>query len=166
MSEFVHQRHKPSTPLARPRELILACPALKSNVNFSRIVRVASCCGVTRLVTSGTGKVDSSITRDGVDAVEVSVHRTLLPVLQKLQKQGFELVGLEQTTHSESLTDISFQRNMVLVIGHERHGINDDILAILGRTVEIPVFGLPFSYNVATATAMALYEYCRQFPTG
>ena len=26
----------------------------------------------------------------------------------------------------------------------------------------IPVFGLPYSYNVATATAMALYEYCRQ----
>jgi len=28
--------------------------------------------------------------------------------------------------------------------------------------IEIPVFGLPYSYNVATATALALYEYCRQ----
>jgi tRNA G18 (ribose-2'-O)-methylase SpoU len=25
------------------------------------------------------------------------------------------------------------------------------------------VFGLPYSHNVATATAMAMYEYCRQF---
>ncbi|MEM1304885.1 MAG: TrmH family RNA methyltransferase, partial [Planctomycetota bacterium] len=29
-----------------------------------------------------------------------------------------------------------------------------------------PVWGLPHSYNVATATCMALYEYCRQFPAG
>jgi tRNA G18 (ribose-2'-O)-methylase SpoU len=32
--------------------------------------------------------------------------------------------------------------------------------------VEIPVYGLPYSYNVATATAMALYEFCRQYPSG
>ena len=32
--------------------------------------------------------------------------------------------------------------------------------------VEIPVWGLPYAYNVANATAMALYEYCRQFPRG
>jgi len=25
---------------------------------------------------------------------------------------------------------------------------------------------MPYSYNVATATSMALYEYCRQYPAG
>ena len=27
-------------------------------------------------------------------------------------------------------------------------------------------WGLPYSYNVATAASLALYEYCRQFPSG
>ena len=40
------------------------------------------------------------------------------------------------------------------------------VLALVDDVVEIPVYGLPFSYNVATAAAMALYEYCRQFPEG
>ena len=31
---------------------------------------------------------------------------------------------------------------------------------------EIPVYGLPYAHNVATATAMALYEFCRQYPEG
>ena len=44
--------------------------------------------------------------------------------------------------------------------------LEEPILELLDATVEIPVYGLPFSYNVATATAMALYEYCRQYPTG
>ena len=39
-------------------------------------------------------------------------------------------------------------------------------LNLLDDVVEIPVWGLPYSHNVATAAAMALYEYCRQFPDG
>ena len=146
--------------------MVLACPALKSNVNFSRIIRVASCCGIDKMVTSGSGKVDKTITRDGVESVEISVHRSLLPVLKKLRDQGNELVGLEQTTCSQSLYEFKFQRSTVLVIGHERNGIDDAVLSILDRVVEIPIYGMPFSYNVATATAMTLYEYCRQFPNG
>jgi tRNA G18 (ribose-2'-O)-methylase SpoU len=44
--------------------------------------------------------------------------------------------------------------------------LTDDVLARLDDVVEIPVWGLPYSYNVATAATMALYEYCRQFPAG
>jgi len=49
------------------------------------------------------------------------------------------------------------------VVGHERAGLDRATLDELDRVAEIPVFGLPPSYNVATAAAMALYEYCRQF---
>ena len=54
----------------------------------------------------------------------------------------------------------------MIVVGNERLGIPDDALAILDDVVEIPVWGLPYSYNAATATSMVLYEYCRQFPVG
>jgi tRNA G18 (ribose-2'-O)-methylase SpoU len=93
-------------------------------------------------------------------------HRTLPPILQKLREDGFRLVGLEQTTNSQNLHDYKFSRRTALVVGNERSGLTDDILALLNDVVEIPVWGLPYSYNVATATTMALYEYCRQFPDG
>ena len=51
------------------------------------------------------------------------------------------------------------------MIGNERAGLAEDELALMDDCVEIPVWGLPYSYNVATATAMALYEYCRQYPS-
>jgi tRNA G18 (ribose-2'-O)-methylase SpoU len=57
-------------------------------------------------------------------------------------------------------------RRTALVIGNERTGLTADILEKLDDIVEIPVWGMPYSYNVATATVMALYEYCRQFPNG
>ena len=166
MSDFQHQRHKPASRLERPRELILACAPLRSNVNLSRIVRAASCCGVTRLIACGNAKVDSKIARDGVDEITIEQHRSLLPVLKKLQSDNFQLVGLEQTTGSKSLPDFQFARRTALVIGNERTGLADEVLALLDAVVEIPVYGLPYSFNVATATAMALYEYCRQYPRG
>ena len=169
--EFVQERHKKAARLDRPRELIVACPPMRSNVNLSRIVRAAGCCGVRRVICCGASKVISKIARDAGkpdagDAFEIENHRTLLPILGRLREEGHELVGLEQTSGSESMFEIAFRRKMVLVVGNERTGIDQSVLRILDRTVEIPVFGLPHSHNAATATVMALYEYCRQFPRG
>jgi tRNA G18 (ribose-2'-O)-methylase SpoU len=163
---FEHLRHKPPTPLAQPRELIVACAPFKSNVNLSNIVRTASCCGVRKIIATGQAKIDKTIARDGADEIEISVHRSLPPVLKELKQEGYTLVGLEQTTNSTLLADYTFPLRTVLVIGNERQGLTDDVLILLDAVVEIPVYGLPFSFNVANATAMALYEFCRQHPHG
>ncbi len=162
---FVHERHKPAAALVRARELVVACAA-RSNINLSRIVRMAACSGVTRLIACGTAKVIDKIARDGAESLHVEVHRTLPPVLKELKAQGYQLVGLEQTTNSESLHDFGFDRRTVLVIGNERNGLEDDVLQLVDRVVEIPVYGKPYSYNMATAATMAIYEYCRQYPSG
>jgi len=166
MGHFEHVRHKPPLQLAQRRQLVVACPPLRSNINLSRIVRMAGCCAVERVIACGTAKVIDRIARDGASQVQVEVHRTLPPVLQKLRGEDFQLIGLEQATGSVSLHDFSFQRRTVLVVGNERHGIGDDVLALLHGVVEIPVWGMPYSYNVATAACLAMYEYCRQFPQG
>lgn len=166
MSDFVHERHKPPRQLARPRELVLVCAPLRSNVNLSRIARAAGCCGLARLICCGPGRLDRKIARDAADTLEVETHRSLEPVLKKLRGEGYRLVGLEQTSHSQDLHHYQFARRTALVIGNERTGLTEELLALLDDVIEIPVWGLPFSYNVATATAMTLYEYCRQFPEG
>jgi tRNA G18 (ribose-2'-O)-methylase SpoU len=166
MSEFVQQRHKPPVTLDRPRELVVACPPMRSHVNLSRIVRAAGCCGVRRMVCCGNAKVVAKIARDAAEAMAIEVHRTLPPVLAKLRQEGFEIVGLEQTTSAKSIFEFAFQRRTVLVVGNERLGIEDESLRLLDHVVEIPVYGVPYAHNAATAAAMALYEYCRQHPRG
>lgn len=163
MSQFEHIRHKPPSPLDMPRELLLVLAPMRSNVNLSRIVRLAGCAGITRVIQCGQGKVDREIARDAVEVVEVVVRRSLLPVLEQLRQEGYTRVGLEQTTNSISLFDFRFVSKTALVIGAEREGLDQQELNRLDHVVEIPVYGQPFSYNVATATTMAVYEYCRQF---
>ncbi len=163
MSKFEHIRHKPPTPLASARELIIVLAPMRSNVNLSRIVRLAGCAGVSRVIQCGQGKVDREIARDAVDVVEIVQRRSLLPVLEQLRDDGFSRVGLEQTTNSVCLYDFAFPSKTALVVGAEREGLDQEELDRVDYVVEIPVYGQPYSYNVATATTMAVYEYCKQF---
>ena len=159
---FEHQRHRQPLKLPADHELILAVPPLRSAVNLARIIRVAGCCGVSKIIACEPGRIDPKITRDALQSVELEQRRSLPPVLKKLKAIGWTLVGLEQTSHSQLIYEYLFPQKVVLVLGHERQGIADDVLQLLDITIEIPVFGQPPSYNVATATAQALYEYCRQ----
>lgn len=164
--KFEHIRHKPPQALDLPRELLLVSSPLRSSVNLSRLVRLAGCAGLTKIVHCGAGKVDREIARDAADVVQITNPRSLPPVLDRLRTEGFRCVGLEQTTHSVSLYDYQFVRKTALVIGSEREGLPQEVLDRLDDVVEIPVYGQPASYNVVTATTMAVYEYCRQFPKG
>ncbi len=166
MSDFVHLRHKTPTHLEQPRELIVACVPMRSNVNVSQIARTASACAVEKMIICGNTSLISKIARDAVSALPISSHRSIGPVLKKLRQNGYTIVGIEQTSNSQNIHHFDFKRRTVLVVGNERLGISDDILALLDYTVEIPVWGLPHSYNAASAANMALYEYCRQFPVG
>jgi tRNA G18 (ribose-2'-O)-methylase SpoU len=121
-------------------------------------------------------RLPTPVTRESPDAgdaaepalgrLHVEVHRTLVPVLRELRRDGYQLVGLEQTSGSESLYTFDFDRRTALVIGNERHGLDEESLRLVDRVAEIPVYGLPYAHNVATAAVMALYEYCRQWPEG
>lgn len=164
MDPLTQVRHKPAVNAGEPRELIVAVPEMQSHVNLSRIVRTCGCFGVTRLVTSGKPKLDPEIARDATETVKLEMHRTLAPALKKLKDEGYPLIGLEQTQRSQVLWEFAFPRKCVILIGHERHGITDDLLAMLDYAVEIPMYGKPHALNAAASADCVIYEYCRQHP--
>ena len=164
MPRFEHIRHKPPEILAQPRELVVACAPLRSHVDLSHIVRTCGCFGIRRVIATGAARLHEKIARDGAEEVALEVHRSLPPVLDRLRAEGYQLVGLEQTTNSGSLFMFPFVARTALVIGNERAGLEPEVLDKLDRVAEIPLAGLPHSLNAATSASIAIYEYCRQFP--
>jgi len=162
MPRFEHVRHRPPEPPSRPRDLVVACAPMRSHVNLSHIVRTCGCFGIPRVIACGAAGLHGRIARDGADTVVLEVHRSLPPVLERLRGEGYEIVGLEQATHSQPLFGFPFAARTVLVVGNERTGLEDDVLARLDRVVEIPMAGMPHSLNAATSAAVAIAEYCRQ----
>ncbi|MBI3255776.1 MAG: TrmH family RNA methyltransferase, partial [Candidatus Andersenbacteria bacterium] len=46
----------------------------------------------------------------------------------------------------------------ILIVGHERLGVRQELLDLADTVVEIPILGLGNSHNVATATGIVLYH--------
>jgi tRNA (guanosine-2'-O-)-methyltransferase len=75
---------------------------------------------------------------------------------------GFRVVGLELTDDAVPLPDLAVDDPVCLVIGHEDRGLSPASLAACDAVAYIPQLGRIGSLNVATATAIALYELRRR----
>lgn len=96
-----------------------------------------------------------------VPLMEVPVSSMKL-FLEKKKREGFSILGLEQTANSTPLDQFSFPKKTVLVLGREKEGIPVDVIHILDACVEIPQLGVIRSLNVHVSGAIALWEYTRQ----
>jgi len=72
------------------------------------------------------------------------------------------IVALETASEAKSLFDVELPENPVFVVGSERFGMRDNILAQADLVVYIPVPGLTRSLNVSHAAAVLFFEWLRQ----
>ena len=68
--------------------------------------------------------------------------------------QNFEIVGVEQTDQSLDYAKASYRYPLALVFGHERTGVENDILEKCHFVVHIPMLGMGNSHNVAMSGAI------------
>lgn len=121
---LTQQRHKSPRPLSEPRDLIVAVPDMQTKINLSRIVRTAALFGVRQVIAAGSGRLDKEVSHGSEDHVDIRRVNTLKHPLRRLQTDGWQVIGLEQTASSESLFTFTFPRRTVLLVGHERKGIS------------------------------------------
>lgn len=64
-------------------------------------------------------------------------------MLQNLKKENFKIIGIEQTTSSEIITDypINKDEKYALVLGNEVDGLSDEALSEYDTFLEIPQLG-------------------------
>jgi tRNA (guanosine-2'-O-)-methyltransferase len=78
------------------------------------------------------------------------------------REDGYTVVGLELADDAVPLHQLSVAGDVCLVVGHEDHGLSAATLAACDAVAFVPQLGRVGSLNVATATAMALYELRRR----
>ncbi|CAN6616399.1 tRNA (guanosine(18)-2'-O)-methyltransferase [Trichomonascus vanleenenianus] len=87
----------------------------------------------------------------------------IISFMEKKKREGYTLIGLEQTDNSVQLTpSVEFPRKSVLLLGKEREGIPANLLAELDFCIEIKQVGMIRSMNIQTATAVVVHAYSAQ----
>jgi tRNA G18 (ribose-2'-O)-methylase SpoU len=79
--------------------------------------------------------------------------------LEEQRRVGKRLVAVELADGATPLTRLQPARApTVLLLGHERSGVPDDVLAEVDECVEIPMVGWGASLNVAVAGSLVAYR--------
>jgi tRNA (guanosine-2'-O-)-methyltransferase len=72
---------------------------------------------------------------------------------------GKRIVAVELAEEATTLSRLApARRSTVLLLGHEHHGVPDDVLAGVDECVEIPMVGWGASLNVAVAGSLVAYR--------
>ncbi|MBP9749010.1 RNA methyltransferase [Patescibacteria group bacterium] len=95
--------------------------------------------------------------------VRIESQKELLPWFEKIRRHNgdFQIIGTDEKG-TASLSDCTFTRPTVLLVGNETRGLSAAYLALCDTLAKIPMQGSTSSLNVACATSIALYEMQRQ----
>ncbi|MDR6921288.1 MULTISPECIES: RNA methyltransferase [Chryseobacterium] len=77
--------------------------------------------------------------------------------------QGYEIIGIEQTSDSRMITDFSIDpsKKYALILGNEVEGISDEALPNIDTFLEIPQLGTKHSLNVSVCGGIVMWEFAK-----
>ncbi len=79
--------------------------------------------------------------------------------LDEQRRRGSRIVAVELAEGAVPLTRLEPARQRtVLLLGHEHHGVPQDVCDLADEVVEIPMVGRGASLNVAVAGSLVLYR--------
>lgn len=140
---------------------------VRSLHNVGSIFRTADGAGVAKIFLCGiTGKPPHRDIRKAALGAEEAVPWEYRPgglaVVEQLQQQDVQIVVLESKAENCFYDEAPYRFPLCLVVGHERRGVSEEILARADLAIRIPMAGIKSSLNVAVAYGVALYEIAKR----
>ena len=143
------------------------CHNIRSLYNIGSIFRTADAFGVDKIFLTGyTGTPKNPRLKKTSLGAEKTVkweyQKQLRRVIDKLKREGFKIVALENNTAGTIPID-KFQAShpIALLLGEEVKGIKPNYLKLCDEIVEIPMQGKKESLNVGVAAGIAMYHIAK-----
>ena len=139
-------------------------PNIRSLYNIGSIFRTADACGVDKIFLTGyTGRPDKQpkigkTALGAQDSVPWEYVCQTKRVIERLKKQGFEIIALEQTKKSIDYRKYKPTKNIALIVGNEVTGLPKNILNNCDKFIELPMIGQKESLNVSVAFGIVVYH--------
>ncbi|MBK1894692.1 RNA methyltransferase [Chryseobacterium paridis] len=97
------------------------------------------------------------------ESVDWGYESDINTTIQDLKSQGFEIIGIEQTSNSTMITDFTIDKSKkyALILGNEVDGISDEALENIDVFLEIPQLGTKHSLNVSVCGGLVMWEFAK-----
>ncbi|MGZ5211195.1 MAG: RNA methyltransferase [Kaistella sp.] len=95
------------------------------------------------------------------ESVDWIYEKSISDALQNLKKENYQIIGIEQTSDSEIITEYAINKDQkyALVLGNEVDGLSDEALSLYDKFLEIPQLGTKHSLNVSVCGGIVMWEF-------
>lgn len=147
--------------------LTIVLDNVRSLYNVGSIFRTSDGALIEKLILSGftphpPRKEIEKTALGSTESVPWEYVKNPIEKIHFLKKQGYRICCLELTDKSISYYDIKGSDFPIcLIVGNEITGVSKEIIELCDIAIEIPMFGIKQSLNVAVAYGIAVFELAR-----
>ena len=149
-------------------EIHIVLDNIRSAFNVGSIFRSADGAGsVKKIYLCGiTTQIDNpKLDKTALGATEMipsEYYDTTMEAIEELKEKGIPMYSVELTEDAQNFQEIEYPQKVALIFGHEKRGVDEEILKKVDKTVYIPMRGKKESLNVANCASIMLYEITRE----
>ena len=153
-------------------KIFVICHNIRSRHNVGSIYRTADAAGVSKIFLCGITPTPphpniEKVSLGAEKFVKWEKRKETWRVINKLKKEGAEIVSLEQTKGAVYLNNLkSVKKSVALILGEEVNGLPKTILDRSDKIIQIPMRGKKESLNVSVAFGIAVYKLAEILYTG
>ena len=135
--------------------------------NLGQIIRTSECAGIDGLLISDnrTVGVTNSVLQVSQGAflnMPIYMIGNISQTLEMLKKEGFWVIGVENSVKASNWYDVDLGGKIILVFGSEGKGIRQSTLKKCDFIATIPMLGKINSLNISASVSAILFERNRQ----
>ena len=153
----------------REQEIILILENIQYARNVASIFRTADAAGINKLYLTGIsqkppfGNDLRKTSRNKEQSVQWEFETDSGQIINKLKKEGYFIVAIEQTDDSTELFKLKSllkeKSKVAFIAGSEVFGVKRTTLEKCDASVEIPMYGKGASLNVSTSIGIVLFSF-------
>lgn len=159
--------------MGNEKKFYLILHRVRSTYNVGSMFRSADGIGINKIFITGftqapsekdyalQSKAEKMLSKTALGAdkyVAWEKVQNLGKLIEKLKKDGFQIIALEQNESSVDYRDFKPADKIALIVGNEPRGIDKRILKKCDIIMELPMRGQKQSLNVAVALGVAGYK--------
>jgi 23S rRNA (guanosine2251-2'-O)-methyltransferase len=160
-SEFKTQKKFP---------LVIVLDNIRSLNNIGSFFRTSDAFNVEKIYLCGiTAKPphrDINKTALGAtDSVEWEHVESTEEIVKSLKQSGYSICSIEQAENTTALNEVNNLNDskFALVFGNEVDGVDQKIIDLSDRIIEIPQFGTKHSLNVSVCAGVVMWEFAKRY---
>jgi tRNA G18 (ribose-2'-O)-methylase SpoU len=145
-------------------EQIVMLDNITSSENVGSIARSATALGINSYLVPKQGphpfgRRALRVSMGHASRLKLNSYNNIISTLKELKSLGYCIFAAEITSESIALSTIDVPKKWVLLMGHEGHGISEEVLSYCDNVVHIEMEANVKSFNVAVAASILMYQF-------